>query len=450
MRYAARMIHFAPLNLTLNPHRSGARAIAIASGPTRSRLLLTAVLSLAFAGCTPVSEIERECAAHPPRLPEAPVSADGFFVASYWMPQQGAPWPAELLLKRGFRYVETDRPGGGFRRYDISTDEKACAALNQRLAGMSPQQRALMDQQLAMLGLKSGECIAETPISAPTSRYRIEMVNHSPPRNNWIDGLTGRRDIRVQAIMKDVETGNELANIRSVTLSYQVTVSGNPVNGCNRRKDVSRLVNEFIQPADPSLARSSALEKVDAVKKFPVEQVANLEVVARSAPGGTLDWRRKNEIMQARTSALPRVALVGAQGVWTLNLPVGESLRAVPQPWIGEVARAGALIDQPPWTFPTGRGFALLLVWRHAERVDAGTVRLTWAEYSATGEPLRRVDAAVPLDAGINPYEALIAVPVVQRDAVVLEVTEVERGQQQGKDVTHAVRRVTRYRLPLA
>lgn len=397
-----------------------------------------------------MAEIERECAAHPPRLPEAPVTADGFFVASYWMPQQGAPWPAELLLKRGFRYVETDRAGGGFRRYEISTDEKACATLTRRFDAMNPQQRALLDQQLAGLGLKPGECIAETPIPAPTSRYRIELINHSPPRNNWIDGLTGRRDVRVQAIMKDVERGDELANIRSVTLTYQVTVSGNPVNGCNRRKEVARLVSDFIQPSEPSRARTSALQKVEAVKTFPEEKTEALEQVSRATPGGSIDWRQKNAMLQARSTALPRIGLIGIEGGWTLNLPVGEGLRAVPQPWISEGMRTGAIFDQPPWKFPTARGFALLLVWRHAERIDAGTVRLTWAEFSHGGEPLRRIDAPLPLDAGINPYEALIAVPVVQKEAVTLEVTEVERGVQRGKDVSHAVRRVTRYRLPLA
>lgn len=413
------------------------------------RFICILSVSWAVSACTPVAEIERECAAHPSRLPKTPVTADGFFVASYWMPQQGAPWPAELLLKRGFRYVETDRPGGGFRRYELSTDEKACAALTKRLDAMNPQQRALLDQQLAALGLKPGECIAEKPIAELTSRYRIELINHSPPRKNWIDGLTGRRDIRVQAVLKDVATGKELANIRSVTLTYQVSVSGNAVNGCNRRKDVSRLVNEFIQPADPARARVSALEKVEAVKSFPQEKSAVLEVVSRSTPGGSMDWRQKNAAMQARSAPLPRIALLGVPDGWTLNLPVGEAMRAVPQPWITEGVRTGAIFDQPPWMFPTPRGFALLLVWRHAERIDAGTVRLTWAEFSNLGEPLRRIDAPLPLDAGINPYEALLAVPVVQKEGAMLEVTEVERGVQRGKEVTHAVRRVTRYRLPL-
>lgn len=413
------------------------------------RLVLMALLSIPLAGCKPVAEIERECAAHPPRLPDRPVSADGFFVASYWMPQQGAPWPAELLLKRGFRYVETDRPGGGFRRYEISKDGQACAAMNRRLAALQPEQRAVMAQQLAGLGLKPDECIAETPIPALTSRYRIEMINHSPPRNNWIDGMTGRRDIRVEAVMKDVEAGNELANIRSVTLSYQVTVSGNPVNGCNRRKDVSRLVSEFIQPADPGLARTSALQQVAPVERFPLEKAVDLEVVSRSRPGGSVDWRRKNELAKVRGNAMPRVTLVGAQDGWRLNLPVGDTLRAVPLPWIRDGVRSGTLFDQPPWILPTARGLALMLVWRHAERIDAGKVRLTWAEFSAAGEPLRRLDATLPLDTGINPYEALIAVPVVQRDAVMLEVTELERATQHGKDVSQAVRRVTRYRMPL-
>lgn len=430
MRYAARMSDTASLLFNF-------------------RRLLTALFLLVSAACTPVSEIERECAAHPPRLPDQPVSTDGFYVASYWMPQQGVPWPAELLLKRGFRFVETDRPGGGFRRYEISNDAQACAAMSRRLAALQPPQRAVLDQQLAGLGLKTSECIAETPIPAPTARYRIEMVNHSPLRNNWIDGMTGRRDIRVQAIMKDVESGNELANIRSVTLSYQVTVSGNAVNGCNRRKETSRLVNEFIQPADPSLARTSALEQVDAVKAFPVEKAVVLEVLSRATPGGTIDWRRKNEMMQARTPPMPRVALIGTPAGWVLNMPAGEALRAVPQPWIAEVVRAGQQPDLPPWIYTTSRGTAMLLVWRHAERIDAGTVRVTWAEYSAVGAPLRKFDAALPLDGGINPYEALISVPVVSEAGAEFEVTEVERAVQSGKQVNHAVRRVTRYRLPL-
>jgi hypothetical protein len=406
-------------------------------------------LVLVLAGCTPVAEIERECAAHPPRLPDAPVSADGFYVASYWMPQKGAPWPAELLLKRGFRYVETDKPGGGFRRYELSTDEQACAVMNKRLAALHPQQRAVMDQQLAELGLKSNECVAEIAIPAPTSRYRIEMINHSPPRNNWIDGMSGRRDIRVQAIMKDMEAGNELANIRSVTVSYEVTVSGNAVNGCNRRKDVSRLVNEFILPANAPAARASAVKKADAVTSFPVEKMVTLEVVSRATPGGSIDWRRRNEMKQAKTPALPRVALSGAPEGWMLNLPVGDGLSAVPQPWIGEGVRAGALFDQPPWIYKTPRGVALLLVWRRAERIDAGTARLTWAEYSDAGDPLRKFETALPLDAGINPHEALIALPVVQDSGVTFEVTEVENAVQSGKQVTHVIRRVTRYRLPL-
>jgi hypothetical protein len=397
-----------------------------------------------------VAEIERECAAHAPRLPDAPVKADGFFVASYWMPQQGAPWPAELLLKRGFRYVETDRPGGGFRRYELTTDEKACTALTNRIAALNPQQRALLDQQLATLGLRAGECIAETPILAPTSRYRIEVINYSPPRKNWIDGMTGRRDIRVEAVMKDRETGATLANIRSVTLSYQVTVSGNPVNGCNRRKDVSRLVNDFIQPADPSRARGSALQKAEPVTSFPVTKDVDLQVLSRATPGGSIDWRRKNELLKGRTPALPRVGLIGGSDGWMLTVPVGDTLRTVPQPWITDDVRSGKVLDQPAWILPTQRGLAMLLVWRHASRIDAGTVQINWAEFSHAGEPLRKLSATLPIDAGVNPYEALIGVPVVGGEGVELEVTEVERGVQSGKDVTHALRRVTRYRLPLA
>ena len=121
----------------------------------------------------------------------------------------------------------------------------------------------------------------------------------------------------------------------------------------------------------------------------------------------------------------------------------------MPQTWIGEGFRAGAYIDQPQRMYRTPRGLALLLVWRHAERVDAGTARLTWAEFSDAGVPLRKIEAALPLDAGINPYEALIALPIVQDDSVTLAVTEVERAVTSGKQVTHAVRRVTRYRMPL-
>ena len=170
------------------------------------------------------------------------------------------------------------------------------------LAALDAQQRAVMDQQLAALGLKLNECIAEIAIPAPTSRYRIEMINQSPPRKNWIDGWTGRRDIRVQAIMKDTESGAELANIRSVTLSYQVTVSDNSVAGCNRRKDVSRLANEFILPANAPAPRVSAIEKADAVTKFPVEKVVTLEVHSRHTPGGSIDWRQKNQITGLRIS----------------------------------------------------------------------------------------------------------------------------------------------------
>lgn len=414
------------------------------------RVICVLALCGAVAACTPVATIERECAAHPPRLPAEPVSADGFFVASYWMPQQGAPWPAELLLKRGFRYVETDRPGGGFRRYELSTDETACARLGQRLAALNPQQRALLDQQLASLGLKSGECIAETPVPALAARYRIETVNHSPPRNNWIDGLTGRRDIRVEAVMRDAETGRVLANIRSVTLSYQASVSGGAVSGCNRRKDVARLVNDFIQPADATRARSSALQQMAPAAAFPLAREVELQVVSRAMPGGTIDWRQRNAMLPARTAALPRVALLDGPDGWMLNLPVADGMRTVPQPWIAEGVRSGQVLDQPAWILATERGIALLLVWRHATRIDAGRVRLTWAEFSSGGQPLRRLDAGLPLEAGINPYDALIALPAVGGDGVELTVTEVERAVQGGQGVTHAVRRVTRYRLPLS
>ena len=291
------------------------RANSIPVAELISRFLATlSMMVLVLAGCTPVAEIERECAAHPPRLPEAPVNAEGFYVASYWMPQKGPPWPAELLLKRGFRHVETDKPGGGFRRYELSSDANTCAAMNRRLAALEPQQRATMDLQLAELGLKANECVAEINIRAPTSRYRIELVNHSPPRRNWIDGWTGRRDIRVQAIMKDMAAGNELANIRSITLSYQTTVSGNTVAGCNRRKEVSRLVNEFIQPANAEAPRASAVKKSEAVASFPIEKTVMLEVISRVTPGGSIDWRKKNDILQARTAALPRVSLTDTQG----------------------------------------------------------------------------------------------------------------------------------------
>ncbi len=433
------------------------------------------LVMLAVAGCTPQSEIDQACAAHPPKLPDAPVVTDGYFIADYRVPRPALDWISGQLLTRGFSYIETEGrtvPGmGAFLRFTIGEGEEQCKSAERLLSRLQPNERLTLSDRLVQKGLKPNQCLAVQSLASPTARYRLEIFSHSPPRNSWIDGLSGRQDVRVQTMLRDMHENRALADIWSVTLSYQVTVSGSPVTGCQRREELQRLENEFLQPlAVPRKAESVAPGKAANAASAPaIERIAEdklpaiterevpLKVLAERAGGAAIDWRTFGQRQKYAPPPMKGASVVNTPLGWILRVAVKDVWREVPMKWLGAEKRDAFYVNQPIWVFESPRGIAVLAFWRRGKlRENYGEGYFVLAEYTREGEPLSRTHAQLPLARKSNPHYALISAPVYRSEGLAFTVTETgsldeAQGMKPGgiKDPTHAVLREVEYLLPV-
>ncbi|MFC5568805.1 hypothetical protein ACFPN1_01835 [Lysobacter yangpyeongensis] len=425
--------------------------------PLRLLLPIAAVMAAMFVGgCTPQASIEAECRAHPVVMPAQPLRTDGYYAATAALRGEDAlDWAARMLLRRGFEQVETDgrafaSVAGGhpaYARLRIGRGEGECAAMHAHLEGMHPQRRGSFTRQLADMGMRPSECLVVEPRDVPGSRYRLEALDLSP-RRHWYDGITARYLLRTDYRLRDTrapDVAPPLAHIRSTTLSYQVTVSGYPVYGCGRTRELRRLQEELLQPLHPgrepaavsgspesaSTASASTASIVRAASApFAVVAERPLQVLSRQPGTGAIDWREHNRLGEVRPPPLAN-ATVSTAGGWTLRLAgADDRWHEVPLPWISERTEATAdaermYVDQPFWLLATPRGgVAFFAIWRRVYDGGTGAARLTYAEYDATGTPLRRIEAPLPLAAGVNPFMAHPGVPQWDGNALRFRVIE--------------------------
>ncbi len=443
--------------------------------PTAPHLAALTLTLVAVVGCTSQAEIDQACAAHPPKMPEAPVLTDGYFIAAYRVPKPALDWISEQLLTRGFSFIETEgrtMPGmGKYLRFSIGEGAAACKSADGLLAKFDPNERLKMADRLVDKGLRPDQCLAVEAIAVPTARYRVTITNHSPPRKPWLDGLRGREDVRVQTTLLDAKENRALADIWSVTLNYQVNISGKPVTDCYRRDELRRLLDETLQPlvAPPSSApkpvttrnpvavTNAAIERIAEDKLPPVtERETELKVLTQRPGGEAIEWRVYRQRENYVAPQMQGVS-VGYQSGWRMRLAVNNMWREVPMSWLQEEKRRNFHVKQPIWVIESPRGIGVLALWRHGQMGENyGQGYFILAEYTREGKPLSRLRAQLPLAPKSNPFHALISAPVYRPEGLAFTVTETgsldeRQGLKAGgvKDVTHPILREVDYLLPI-
>jgi len=432
-------------------------------------------------GCTPQASIEAECRAHPVVMPAQPLRTDGYYAATAALRDEDAlDWAARMLLRRGFDQVETDgrafaSVAGGhpaYARLRIGRGEGECAAMRAHLEGMHPQRRGSFTRQLADMGMRPSECLVVEPRDVPGSRYRLEALDLSP-RRRWYDGITARHLRRMEYRLRDAQTPEAsapLARIHSLTLAYQVTVSGYPVYGCGRTGELRQLQEASLQPLHPGrVATATASSTASAAPAasaasivraapapFAIEEERPLQLLDRQPGTGTMDWRERRRLSELLPPALAN-ASISTDGGWTLRLAgTDDRWHEVPLPWISERIRATTdadrmYVDQPFWLLATPRGgVAMFAIWRRVYDDRSGRARLTYAEYDADGAPLRRIEAPLPIDADSNPFMAHAGLPVWDGNALRFRVTELGMPPAGADQTSFRVVRTSDYRWDVA